>query len=251
MQIPSSTNDNPKNLQNENERRTNLTVLKTSGSSTKAIDRQGGDGRTWTWLSRQLHDGVTQQLWYLQTELNALAVRLQGHDLELAADARKLTDVAQETYQELRTTLKLLNAWGSCDVGIAAELHERLEKFSQTTGLQIELEGEKSCSDFQIPGALAREISRLVQEALWNCLKHSQCERAKVSLQVTVSGLSVTVSDSGRGFDLDESDDDRYGISNMRDRAKSINGKLYVTSGPGKGTKVTLFVPLEEIGARG
>ena len=205
----------------------------------------------WTWLSRELHDGITQQVWYLQMELNSLAARLEESNPELAADAQKLTEIAQEAYKELRTTLKMLSAWGGCDVRLAAELHGQVEKFSQTTGLRVELESEQSCSNLLIPGVLAREISRLVQEALWNSLKHSRCEYAKVSLRVTASGMFVTVSDSGCGFDLDEIDDDRYGITNMRDRAKSINGKLYVTSGHGKGTKVTLFVPLEEIGARG
>ena len=237
------------NGSDDNGRRTKLIVLDNSGDSTKAIDRRSDNERSWTWLSRELHDGVTQQLWYLQTELDSLAGRLQGHDLELAAETRKLTKVAREAYQELRITLKLLSAWGSCDVRLAAELQNQLKKFSQTTGLEVELESEKGCSNLQIPGALAREISRLVQEALWNCLKHSQCKKAKVSLQVNASGMFVTVSDLGRGFDFDEIDDDRYGINNMRDRAKSINGKLYVTTGRGKGTKVTLFVPLEEIGA--
>ncbi len=228
-----------------------LTVLRGSRQSENFEDLPDKHEQMWSWLSRELHDGVTQQVWYLQMELNSLAARLEDSNPELAADAKRLTEVAQDAYRELRTTLKLLSARGSCDVRLAAELHEQVEKFSQATGLRVELEGEQSCSDLRIPGALAREISRLVQEALWNCLKHGQCQDAKVSLGVTESGLLVTVSDSGCGFDFNEIDDDRYGISNMRDRAKSINGKLYVTSGRGKGTKVTLFVPLEEIGPKG
>ena len=228
-----------------------LTVLRGPRQSETSEDLPEKREQLWSWLSRELHDGITQQVWYLQMELNSLAVRLEDSNSDLAADAQKLAVVAQEAYKELRTTLKLLSARGSCDARLAAELREQVEKFSQTTGLRVELEGEGNCSDLHIPGALAREISRLVQEALWNCLKHGQCEDAKVSLRISESGLFVTVSDSGRGFDFNEIDDDRYGISNMRDRAKSINGKLYVTSGPGKGTKVTLFVPLEEIGAKG
>lgn len=245
------TYDNVKRHQSEDEQLTNLTVLHDFAGSSRVADRNGTDDRTWTWLSRELHDGVTQQLWFLHTELNSLVERLQDHEPELAADARKLTEVAGDAYQELRTTLKLLSAWGSCDVRFAAELRGQVEKFSKTTGLKVELSGEQSCSDFQIPGGLAREIIRLVQEALWNCVKHSRCEQAKVSLRVTDGGMFVTISDSGRGFEFEEIDSDRYGISSMRDRAKSINGRLYVTSGRGKGTKVTLFVPLEEIGANG
>ena len=228
-----------------------LTVLRGSRQSEVAEDLPDDNGQMLKWLSRELHDGITQQVWYLQMELNSLAARLEDGNPELAADAQRLKEVAQEAYQELRTTLKLLSARSSCDVRLAAELRGQVEKFSQTTGLRVKLEGEQKCSDLHIPGALAREISRLVQEALWNCFKHSQCEDAKVSLRVTESGLFVTVSDSGCGFDFSEIADDRYGISNMRERAKSINSKLYVTSAHGEGTKVTLFVPLEEIGAKG
>lgn len=227
-----------------------LTVLRGSGQSEAVEGLSDNDGEMWSWLSRELHDGITQQVWYLQMELNSLAERLEDSNPALAADALRLTEIAKEAYQDLRTTLKMLSARSSCDVRIAAELREQVGKFSQTTGLRVELEGERTCSDLHIPGSLAREITRLVQEALWNCLKHSKCEEAKVSLRVTESGLFVTVSDSGCGFDFSEIDDDRYGISNMRERAKSINGKLYVTSAHDEGTKVTLFVPLEEIGAR-
>jgi len=232
-------------------RTSGLTVLRGSGLSEIVEDPPDMSGEMWNWLSRELHDGITQQVWYLQMELNSLAARLEDSNPELAADAQRLTEVAQGAYQELRTTLKMLSARSSCDVRLAADLREQAEKFSQTTGLRIELGGEQACSDLFIPGSLAREISRFVQEALWNCLKHSRCEDAKVSMRLTTGGLFVTVSDSGCGFDFSEIDDDRYGISNMRERAKSINGKLYVTSAHEEGTKVTLFVPLEEIGAKG
>lgn len=197
------------------------------------------------WLARELHDGVTQEVWYLQAELSSLAARLPEDQRELRADVERLTKVAQDAYQELRATLNSINSRRAPRVDLTAELVELTLKFSEALGMEVEFRSGDGEQKVEVPGKVGREIRRLVQEALWNSWRHSMSNRACVKTQLTKIGLVVTVSDDGCGFSPDKVDESHYGLRNMRERAEALKGRLYVTSGSGKGTLVSLHVPPE------
>ena len=203
----------------------------------------------WAWRARELHDGATQEVWYLQSELASLADRVPENQAELCAEITRLQRIAQDAYQELRATLKWLNSRSIPRVDLTAELVELTLKFSESLGMEVELQPSTEVKKVEVPGKVGREIRRLIQEALWNSWRHSMSTRARVAIQPSNFGLMITVSDDGCGFRLDEVDESHYGLRNMRERAESIQGRLYVSSRSGKGTVVTLHVPQEVLSA--
>ena len=206
--------------------------------------RQPSDSveRLWAQYARELHDGVTQKIWYLHVELSSLADRMPSGFPELRGDVERLTKVAQDTYEELRATLKSLHSGSTSDVGLAPELLELTLKFSEALAIQVEFQCSEDAQEVKVPAKVEREIGRLIQEAIWNSWRHSMCNRVKVLLERSGAELMVTVSDDGCGFSPEDVDENHYGLRNMRERALEINGKLNVTSGVGKGTQVTLHV---------
>ena len=196
----------------------------------------------WARHARELHDGVTQNIWYLQEELSSLADRMPSGLPELRGDVERLEKVAQDTYKELRATLNSLNSRSTSDVGLAPELFELTLKFSEELAIEVEFQCSEDAQEAKVPRKVEREIRRLVQEAIWNSWRHSRCNRVKVLLERSGAELMVTVSDDGCGFNLEDVDENHYGLRNMRQRAQEINGKLNVTSDVGKGTQVTLQV---------
>lgn len=204
----------------------------------------------WARHARELHDGVTQEVWYLQAELSSLEDRVPQGQEELRADVRRLAEIAQGAYQELRETLRLINSHTGTRVDIGSEIRELTRKFSQMLGMEIEFRSIPRQARIEAPSDVGRNIRRLVQEALWNSWRHSSTDGALVTIRHTKIGLVIAVSDTGVGFRVDEVDRSHYGLRNMRERAESINGKLYVTSRSGRGTVVTLRVPLEALDMR-
>jgi signal transduction histidine kinase len=91
-------------------------------------------------------------------------------------------------------------------------------------------------------------IYRILQEALTNVARHSQASRAIVAISPTNSGIQVSIRDDGRGFTPHESRGDSrqpLGLVGMRERAALIGGTVTIASGIGKGTTITVDLPLQ------
>ena len=226
---------------------TNRAENSTSAGFRAQLDNARVDAGAWAECARELHDGVTQEVWYLQAELSALAQRLPEGEEGVRTEIDRLCKIAQEAYQELRETINDLNARGTGFVDLAAELQGLVSKFSETLGMEVDFKLDAGQRSIVAEARVTREVRRLVQEALWNSWRHSMSRRATVSLRRSRIGLIVTVSDDGCGFHAVEAGENHYGLRNMRERAEDIGGKLYVASGAGKGTRVTLHLPTDAL----
>jgi signal transduction histidine kinase len=87
-----------------------------------------------------------------------------------------------------------------------------------------------------------RALSRAVQEALGNVLKHSGAACAVVEAAVHGDRVEVTVRDDGAGFDAERQEG--FGIRHsLRGRLAEVGGGACIRSAPGHGTSVALWVP--------
>jgi len=92
-------------------------------------------------------------------------------------------------------------------------------------------------------------LFRIVQEALSNVQKHARADRVGVDIDIGVDTLTATISDTGVGFDVaaisqDPEKWDHYGLRGIVERAKLVGGDATITSKKGKGTHITIRVPL-------
>ena len=103
---------------------------------------------------------------------------------------------------------------------------------------------------YRLPQKVENNIFRIVQEAINNAIKYSRADKIEVILQQTENEFNITVHDEGTGFDekiieaRDINIESGRGFFNMYERTEYVNGNLDIKSAPGKGTTVTLSVPL-------
>ena len=82
---------------------------------------------------------------------------------------------------------------------------------------------------------------------LTNASRHANSTRVKVNLEQKAGTLLLTVTDNGIGItDEKISDPESFGLIGMRERAHSLNGEFSISGSKGKGTKVTVKIPIEE-----
>lgn len=89
-------------------------------------------------------------------------------------------------------------------------------------------------------------LYRIVRELLFNVVKHAGVQEAQASLQEDNNGITVTISDHGRGFDvklLAEARQNHFGLRSIQERLQYFGGRANIESRPGGGTRVTLFLP--------
>jgi two-component system sensor histidine kinase UhpB len=87
-------------------------------------------------------------------------------------------------------------------------------------------------------------VYRVAQEALTNAGRHSGARNVEVALAAGLGqGVELTVRDDGHGFDRMLADGGGLGLDGMAERARLVGGELEISTGRGRGTRVTLRVP--------
>jgi signal transduction histidine kinase len=191
-------------------------------------------------LSRELHDGVLQDLCAISRDLKALAART---DLETPLD--DLLARSNESVQTLRAICQDLRPplLSNNPVLALKSLVERLDALSPAP---IHL--EVSTENLDLPEEVALAIYRIAQEALHNAIQHTDASEIAVRLTQYPDHLRITVTDDGCGI-LDSSDLRRFvsqghfGLAGMRERAAMIGGRLEIQSAVDYGTAVVLEIP--------
>ncbi len=195
-------------------------------------------------LAQELHDSIAQSLAYLNLETQMLAAALKSSDLaeaqDLLNDIRKGIDESYENVRELlvhfRTRVK--------HEDIAITIRQTLERFEAQTGIRTRF--TESGTAVPLPPDRQLQVLHILQEALSNVRKHAGASTVEVSMQRN-GVYEFCVSDDGAGFEpaLVEHPAGRHmGLRIMRERAQRIGAVARIESQPGRGTRVTLVLPL-------
>jgi signal transduction histidine kinase len=194
-------------------------------------------------LAREIHDGMSQQLWLARLKHGRLVQEggLSDAALTLAADVTGSIDSAMDEARQ--AILALRPAEGSA----FSEVMERyVDEFSDRFGIPAECRMDPAVERLG-PRAQA-EMLRIAQEALANARKHADATRVWVHAEPTPDGLRLTVADNGRGFEPGGAGSRGYGLRSMRERAELIGASLSIESPPQDGTRVIVDLPLPGVG---
>jgi signal transduction histidine kinase len=168
---------------------------------------------------------------------------LNSGDTQTAAGhLRELRDTAQEALLEMRLLIFELRRPALEKGGLAAALQARLDAVETRGGIHSSLEVEGS----EHPSLLIQEeLYNIAQEALNNTLKHAHANQVRIRLHFGEKSFELEVEDDGIGFDPAP---DRlkggFGIPGMKERAQKVGGILQIESAPGKGTRVSVMLPI-------
>jgi nitrate/nitrite-specific signal transduction histidine kinase len=199
-------------------------------------------------LAREIHDGLAQVLALLHLRLQRVQDQATQVGAEaVAAEVGDLLDVAGHAYDEVRQSIYGLRTSGSGGVGLIPTLSDYLKQFSAQTGLPVALDVPNEYA-IRLSAEAEVQVIRIIQEALANVRKHAEATQAWVRLSVHEAYVQVAIEDDGRGFDpahLEGSGRRHIGLQSMQERAASACGGLQVDSAPGKGTRITAWLPLE------
>ena len=152
-----------------------------------------------------------------------------------------MRELAREAMQELRSVIVHLRPPALEAEGLAVALTKHVDVLRHAYRREIALDVS---GELVVPERVEVEAFRIAQEALHNALRHSDAEHIAVALRSDDSGVTLTVSDDGSGFDTSapEVRSRRLGLTTMAERARAAGGALAIESGPGAGTTIRLRV---------
>jgi signal transduction histidine kinase len=201
-------------------------------------------------LSRDLHDGPTQSIAAIAMRLNYARKLAEHEPAKVDGELAKIEDLARRTTKEIRHMLFTLRPLVLETQGLTAALEQSLQKIRETDSsiaLHLEAQPVENLVDLNTQGV----IFYIIEEALGNARKHAKAANLWVRLRAEHDAVIAEVQDDGEGFDVQGvtttyESRGSLGMVNMRERAELINGILHLDSHPGKGTTITLAVPLHK-----
>jgi signal transduction histidine kinase len=194
-------------------------------------------------LSRELHDGLGQNLVAAKLALSNLA---NSHpDDSVVADCLKAID---ESLAEARTISYLLHPPLLDDIGIASAARWYLEGFSKRSGIEVSADIPDSAT--RMPRAMELALFRVLQESLTNIHRHAKSTRAEVSLHMLKDRAVLRVRDHGKGIPSETLEHFQHdgthvgvGLAGMRERVAEQNGEFEISSDE-SGTVIEVTMPL-------
>ncbi|MGC9971661.1 MAG: sensor histidine kinase [Bryobacteraceae bacterium] len=199
-------------------------------------------------LARELHDEIGQTLHALRIEISHAQAAWKAGEPAAEARLEQARALAERTVETVRNISLLLRPPMLDDLGLGPALQWQAEEFSRRCGIRCTL-SEDGLAD-ALPDSHKTCVYRVVQEALHNCEKHSAASNVRILVRQAPRRLSVEIQDDGRGFEAGPeglpAGPGGLGILGMRERATTLDGSLRLDSAPGKGTQLTLSLPLPE-----
>jgi signal transduction histidine kinase len=192
-------------------------------------------------LSRELHDHVAQVLTALRMELGRIERATPSSDPKHTAavtECRRLVDQLFHTVRDLALGLRpsMLD-----DFGLQPALEWHLRDVGRRYDIDVELDVQGNLDS--VPDLHRTCVYRAVQEALTNCVRHSEARAVRVTVAGHEGGLDVSIQDDGVGIDVIQRRDG-LGLRGIEERVRELGGVLNIAGAEGGGTRLSIHLPL-------
>jgi signal transduction histidine kinase len=202
-------------------------------------------------LARDLHDGPTQSVAAIAMRANYIRRLIERDPKTAAEELYKVEDLARRTTKEIRHMLFTLRPLVLESQGLGAALQSLADKMKENYELNVIVEAQTEAAD-QLDLHSQGVLFYIAEEAVGNARKHAEAGHIWVRIKLVNPEIcALEIQDDGLGFDVAAvtgSYENRgsLGMVNMRERTELVNGVLHLESAPGKGTKITILIPLTE-----
>ncbi len=193
-------------------------------------------------ISRDLHDGVIQQLFSIGMSLEGARPHVRTDPERVEERLGAAVDQLDATIKEIRTTIFTLRPGRMPEVMLKRGIVELAQEYEQSASFTPSVQFSATL-DQQVPNEIVPDVLHIVREALSNAAKHARSSALQITATVDHGDLLVSVVDHGTGFDTAVMTPG-HGLANMAERAAILGAHLDLVSTPGSGTTVALRVPM-------
>ncbi len=189
-------------------------------------------------ISKDLHDDIGQSLSVIKSKINMFA---SGKIYDISGMDNDIGEVIDQT----RSISHALHPSFIQKLGLERSLVSLTENTQSKTGLICSLDIDETQNLEHLSNDAQTQVYRIIQECINNTLKHAEATALKISISQNTAEFIVKYQDNGRGIKDVTKSIDGIGLQIIQERATSINGKVQINSGKGKGyTLILTFTQL-------
>lgn len=197
-------------------------------------------------ISRELHDELGQTLTALRLGLDSVQRLLVPGQERLAARLQRLRELADVTVASVQTIAAELRPVILDDLGLAPAVEWLIDGLHDRAGAAIRSSIE--IDDAGYDPEVRTAIFRILQESLTNACRHARARNIRIALREANGCVELVISDDGKGMARERAGRGKrrsLGLLGMRERATMVGGQLAISSEAGRGTTISLRIPLE------
>jgi signal transduction histidine kinase len=196
-------------------------------------------------IARELHDSVSQSLFSSGLHTRT-AQRALDHTVDNVTVRQHLDAIDELTKRAQREMRSFIFDWGPGGIedGLVTAFSRHAASLASDCGLAVLVEGPER--PLPLRSSTQSQLYAIGREALANVVRHSGANSARVHIDADARVVTLEIRDAGKGFAPTGTGHSHQGIESMRSRAAEIGGELVIATYVGRGTVVTVIVPVEE-----
>lgn len=198
-------------------------------------------------VAREIHDGPAQSLANVVLRTEVCEKMLDIDKNAARRELQELRATVKNSLQDVRRIIFALRPMALDDLGLIPAISRYLENVKKQHQLNIEMDFSEE--RWRLDSVSEVALFRIIQEAAQNAVKHAKADKIKVIIEENEQSILVSIRDDGVGFASEEvlknPKPDSYGLLGMKERVEVLGGQLTIMSKPGRGTEISVHLPLE------
>jgi PAS domain S-box-containing protein len=203
-------------------------------------------------ISRELHDELGGSLAVLKLRCSLIEKNLQKDETVVREECKQNVQYIDQIIENVGRLSRGLSPSILEDLGLSAALPRLIDNFVKNYNIKVA--SDIIDVDHLFPKDAQIMIYRVFQEALTNIGKHAQARNVFVKVKKVEGRISFFAEDDGKGFDvkhaaMKEGSERGLGLATMDERARMLGGSFDLWSEEGRGTRITLIIPIKKGGS--
>ncbi|HEV2665902.1 MAG TPA: ATP-binding protein, partial [Blastocatellia bacterium] len=203
--------------------------------------------RVRTRIASDLHDDIGANLTRIAILSEVAQQRLGGESQLNGASFHSIAQVSRESVAALSDIVWAINPKRDSLRDLTRRMRGFASEVFSIRNIEFRFQGPAPEQDMKIGPDVRRVVYLIFKEAVNNIARHAACSRVEIELRLDGDHLALCVRDDGRGFNPRQAVEGA-GLENMKRRAMSMRAELETLSQPGRGTAITLRVPVSRRG---
>lgn len=194
-------------------------------------------------IGMDLHDGIIQSIYGVGLALEGVQLTLNDDPISAKDRIHHAIDGLNQAIRDIRAYILDLRPRQLGNEGLLAGIKRLIAEYRAHTFSEVTFTGPDSDMK-DLPHTQSLTLFHICQEALANAAKHAKAKKVQIVVWTTNERALLEIKDDGRGFDLEKMQTSiGHGLANMQTRTHAVGGDIEISSVPGEGTTILVWVP--------
>lgn len=192
-------------------------------------------------IAREIHDELGQLITALKIDIGFTKKKVEKAMPEIGERLNETMQLADKLIKSVRRISTSLRPSLLDEIGLMAAIEWECKQLKLKYGLGYNFKTDDQ--EIELKPEQKSNLFRIFQEATTNIVRHSNATHIKVCLQKENGRIFLLIADNGKGFDLHKKSS-TLGILGIKERVHSLKGDFDIHSTLGKGTEITIKLPV-------